>query len=426
MNDRLDPFDELAALFLTEPEGSTTPPTATAPREATIEIIEVGSLPVRAALWLPPYADQVAAGVGPVALLRLDLDAPVLQLFRAPPALRARRWVSLRDAMAELQGQITHWVVRPPLQSGAAAAVAAGADRITILSSANDSARVDAYQRAKALVEAAESAGLQVPAVQLAVLGSDTAAAELMQERLSTTTSSFLSIQVPLAMAVPRIDAVMGASDPMDFPNDPVPSLAAVLSSIRAPVAPRMAAPPPPPPPTAAPAPSQAAAPRRPAAQRRVVEAPPELVGAPAKLPPKPAVEVEPKDPGDALEPSELGRPVPLARFIEGVTDLEIRPPGHERVEIGVDAAGTLHVISREADMRSLHNVAAWARAHREILERACPGHAIDPAGRTVLHVFTDRPATLADLHGCELRLHVLAPVDVHGRRGWYAAPLNG
>ena len=31
----------------------------------------------------------------------------------------------------------------------------------------------------------------------------------------------------------------------------------------------------------------------------------------------------------------------------------------------------------------------------------------------------------LANLHGADLRLHVLAPVDVEGRRGWYSAPLN-
>jgi len=39
--------------------------------------------------------------------------------------------------------------------------------------------------------------------------------------------------------------------------------------------------------------------------------------------------------------------------------------------------------------------------------------------------VFTDRPASLADLHGCDLRLHLLTPITVDGRRGWYHAPLN-
>ena len=55
----------------------------------------------------------------------------------------------------------------------------------------------------------------------------------------------------------------------------------------------------------------------------------------------------------------------------------------------------------------------------------ACREHNIDPAGRTVCHVFTDAPVSVSDLHGTNLRLHVLAPVDVEGKRGWYAAALN-
>ncbi len=40
-------------------------------------------------------------------------------------------------------------------------------------------------------------------------------------------------------------------------------------------------------------------------------------------------------------------------------------------------------------------------------------------------HLFSDQPARLADLHGTGLQLHVLAPVTVEGRQGWYTAPLN-
>ncbi|MHC4273568.1 MAG: hypothetical protein ACYSUR_07850, partial [Planctomycetota bacterium] len=86
---------------------------------------------------------------------------------------------------------------------------------------------------------------------------------------------------------------------------------------------------------------------------------------------------------------------------------------------------GRLHVIARHEQLRELHIVEAWARAHRELIARACPEHWIDPAAGTVCHVFTDEPAAVADLHGSALRLHVLAPVFVDGRQGWYAAPLN-
>jgi hypothetical protein len=55
----------------------------------------------------------------------------------------------------------------------------------------------------------------------------------------------------------------------------------------------------------------------------------------------------------------------------------------------------------------------------------ACPEHVIDPAATVQLHVFATEPLEVADLHGSDMHLHVLAPVDVDGKRGWYAARLN-
>ena len=81
-------------------------------------------------------------------------------------------------------------------------------------------------------------------------------------------------------------------------------------------------------------------------------------------------------------------------------------------------------MVAREADRRALHIVAAWARTHRELISLTSP-HYIDPAVKVVCHVFTDEPSSLCDLHGTDLRLHVLAQVTVEGKRGWYAAPLN-
>ncbi len=172
-------------------------------------------------------------------------------------------------------------------------------------------------------------------------------------------------------------------------------------------------------------------APHRAPAPERVPEPvePPEPQPTPetqqVKMAPKPSVAVEPKRPAREREPQQEGAPVSLAEYVDGVTLLDVRCPGHEQLELGVDPAGRLNVITRETHLRAAHVVEAWARTHREIIARACQGTWIDPAGRTVLHVFTDRPASLADLHGSDLRLHVLAPVDVEGRRGWYHAPLN-
>ena len=45
-----DPFDELAALFLTDPDR----PAGDRAQRATVELLIVGHLPVRGSLWLVP------------------------------------------------------------------------------------------------------------------------------------------------------------------------------------------------------------------------------------------------------------------------------------------------------------------------------------------------------------------------------------
>ncbi|MCH9006977.1 hypothetical protein IIA29_03050 [candidate division KSB1 bacterium] len=123
------------------------------------------------------------------------------------------------------------------------------------------------------------------------------------------------------------------------------------------------------------------------------------------KLAPKPRIELESKPPSGTREPDKQGAAVLLAGWVDDVLPLETRSPGHERLEIAVDPAGRLHVLAHEQDMRGLSVVAAWAVAHAELIARAFPDRWIDPTANPVLHVFTDRPASLADLHGSDLRL---------------------
>jgi hypothetical protein len=249
----------------------------------------------------------------------------------------------------------------------------------------------------------------------LAVLGADRHSAELFHRRLSHAASTALGVELSLAACVQRIDATMRASDVLAYPAEPSPDLASVLNWIRGTrphaAPPRAAFSPPFPAPVANGPP----------------EAPETSSAAPTtrKLDPKPAVKLEPKAPAAAVEPDRDEHGVSLARFVEGLAPLDVRCPGHEQLEIGSDDQGRLHVLARESDLRGLHIVEAWARAHRELIARACPGHCLDPQARSVLHVFTDRPASVADLHGSDLCLHVLAPVTVEGRVGWYHAALN-
>ncbi len=393
-----DPFDELAALFLTEPDD---PPAVQAP---ACELVVVGSLPVRASVWLAPYADAVARECGPVALLRLDGEAPTLQVIRAEwPRRPPPR--SLSSAIADVAGEVAAWIVRPPGGAPAAELLDAGADRVVVLSSVNETAIVRAYQEIKSLWTVAAARRSLLPPLGLAVLGADRHSAELFHRRLSHAASTALGVELSLAACVQRIDATMRSSDVLTYPAEQTPDLASVLEWIRGTRTQHA-------PPRAVSAPPAAPEPRS--------AAPTTL-----KLDPKPAVKLEPKAPSIGLDPDRDEPGDSLARFVEGIASLDVRCPGHEQLEIGSDEEGRLHVLARESDLRGLHIVEAWVRAHHELIARACPGHHLDPQAKSVLHVFTDRPASVADLHGSDLRLHVLAPVTVEGKVGWYHAALK-
>ncbi|NNM25967.1 MAG: hypothetical protein HKO59_08280, partial [Phycisphaerales bacterium] len=149
---------------------------------------------------------------------------------------------------------------------------------------------------------------------------------------------------------------------------------------------------------------------------------------APVKLAPKTKAGsvLEPKGVDDKpAEPVADGGPVPLATHVAGLHAIAPRCPGHERVELALDAKGRIHLLGSAETMRAMPVVETWAHAHRELIDLACPHHEVDPRGVIVCHLFGAAPLDVADLHASRIHLHVLAPVDVAGKRGWYAAPLN-
>jgi hypothetical protein len=495
MSRTLDPFDELAAMFLTAPAAiapqssfpggnedaslqAAAPPktrsshapgqasTMENPRNAApiTELLVTGHLPVRGGLWLTPYADALARQHGAAALVRIDGDEPSLQLLR--PLDQATAFPgdqSLEQSIHELGAVADVWVIRPPAATPHNDLLAVTADRITLLSSADEAAVVAAYQSVKDLAQAAEQSGGRLPAIGLAIVGTDARTAAAVVERLNRTTVSFLGVEIKLVMCLPRMDAGVKSTRYLVFRSDNSCSLADVTRWIGSAKAKRVAARRDEPREVAGqlyadrldahvvdarsilasePAIERPAHARTslhstttmPLPQRALPAQPPHDSTAAAasaphaphiKLAPKPSIDIEPKQPSRAAEPDDHGKPVPLATHVEGLTLLPLRAPGHERIELAIDRAGRLHLLGRESTLREMTIVEAWAKAHRELIAMACPSHPIDPSAKTVGHVFTDQPATLADLHGTGLRLHVLAPVVVNGRTGWYAAALN-
>jgi hypothetical protein len=503
----MDPFDELAALFLTEPDvpGQRE---AAARRELTTELVVVGHLPVRAGLWLTPYVDAIARQNGPAALIRIDGAAATVEILRASEAgLPIQQPADLRQAVSCVAGQIAVCAIRCSEPASASEIVRSGADRITLLSSADEAAVVAAYGIVKDLVEAAEKAGIAIPRLGLAVIGSSEHQASRMVDRLNRTTATFLGVRIPLIACLSRMDAAVRTTRYWQFSGTQAVVPADLVSNLRdshasavrdhvhldathmqrpvreLPVNVSKSTPAVPPTLRREPPVIHVEVPRRREPAERPVSdvrdqsgilgsnsARSELGGSagaahrrdPAssfrpheevhdsddrsdfasfaafgvaaaapgvrtvKMPPKPAHQLETKRASTAVEPDQHGHPVSLASHVGGLTSLDqIRCPGRERVEIALDEHGGLHLLAREPFMRDLWAVEAWFRAHLDLLRLACSHHAIDMGRKVQMHLFTDRPASVADLQASSLRLYVLAPVQVGQQLAWYCAPLK-
>ncbi len=448
MPNAANPFDELAAMFLTGGDGAvaTIPPRSPAAassqnagpsqsktKQPIIELLITGNLPVRGNLWLTPYADKISRQSGTTAMVRLDGPDPGLQLLNASAEITAK---SLDAApfrlFSSLGSDVDAWIVRAPSGLDVSELVAATTgriDRLTILTSADEAALVAAYQTIKELVEAetpeseerSESTN-HLPPLRLAIVGVDSATAASVVERFNRTALSFLGVEVQLGLCLPRMDAGARGMRTISFGNDHPLHLSETLAEIdRARKTPRQT--------------RTAAAVDRTAMNRH--HTPPSVLkldgngsAQPAnhgvKIAPKPSLSIEPKHEVVATQKSSLpSAAADLASHIEGLTLLPMRSPGHERVELAVDGSGRLHLLAQEQFLRELTIVQQWAATHASLLNMACPRHSINVQQKPHCHLFTSTPASLADLHGTDIRLHVLAPVAVNGQTAWYSAPLN-
>lgn len=465
-----DPFDELAGMFMTAGPATETPSrsaVAEAPPRARTELLVVGHLPVRAALWLAPYADAAAREVGPVGLVRLDGDEPMMQLFAevgaAPPELPADSGRSLREAMLALRGQVRKWIVRPSSRTSVTELLGFAADRVVVLTGADQVAVVNTYELVKALHETARAEGLPRPELAVAVIGSSAEDGRAVADRIGRVTEERLGIELAFDRALPRMDASPRGTPLRAFPGPQPPSLADVRAWATGGGRPserreKPAATPEPgtdgfatAPPTATSTPQRpdatiapaapsavppiaepAAAPTAPVAPTAATPASPfpePIEGTTPRrvirMAPRAEAEIEPKAPVADSEPNEAGRPIALSAHVAGLRSLRPRCPGRERVELALDGEGRLHLLARVDELRAVRFVETWARAHRELIEMASPGERFGPPRDATVHLFTDAPRAVRDLVGAGLHLHLLAPVDAGGTRAWYHAELD-
>ncbi len=116
---------------------------------------------------------------------------------------------------------------------------------------------------------------------------------------------------------------------------------------------------------------------------------------------------------------------VTLSSYIDGLLAIAPRCPEHEHVELAVDGEGCVHLLANAEDFRDVTIVQGWLTRHRSILSLACGGLELNYSELPVQHLFTDDAVSVADLHGCGVRLHLLTDVEVDGKTGKFSTPLN-
>lgn len=460
MAETRDHIRALADLYLT---GGQAIASAPEPRQngrgdhrPLVEIILVGHLPVRAGLWLTQYADDVAREEGATALLRLDTEQVILEILRgSESAARASAASTLNEAIACAGPQVRRWILRPAVEERVTSLLEAEVDVITILSGADEAAIVAAYRTIKELFDAASRIEHPLPAIELAILGADPVAARQAAESIRDTAQLHMGLSIPLRRSV-RAMGSLGSTLHFRFPSEHAMSLDELVKTLSAsfgPVAdtngessmgselppivaeelevrtesqplPRMRS-------LVTPIGHRGfSVPAFDSESREEAPAMPKPAPAatsedPIRLRPKLGVQVEPKQfasraPGRAAPPAQ-----PLATWIEGLALLQVRCPDAPEVEIAVDATGGLHVLAWEDRLRALTHVTVWLRKHRELVSMACLDYRINTESAIICHLVTSEPRRVADLHGSDLRLHVLAPVEVEGKCGWFSAVLS-
>lgn len=376
-------YDALADLFLDDERHDPIPfpqepPSPLLATERVIEGLIVGHLPVLASAWVSQYARHRNRELGcPIALMRLRAGRASIDLFGVDDADSAD---SFEDAVRLADQVDAAWILRVD-EPDEPRLADADIDDLTLLTGADQAAIVASYRVIKRL--AGEVEPEDGPAhVRLAAMGSDERGAATIGEKVKRAATTFLGCEIEVAGVVSRIEPGRACTifdAPMDLSVD------RVVDAIRA----------------------VAIAPAR---DEDII------VGASVD------------EPAPAEQPEPLAAPAhpttTLASHVNGLHALPTTCPYAEGVELARDDAGRLHLLSSAAPsgVAGLLSAKQWATMHAALLAAA---HGPLDAREAVCHLMTDDAGSARSMLDTDLRVHLLAQVEVEGRRGWYCTPLN-
>ncbi len=421
---------------------------------AFVECVVVGNLPVLASAWAAQYVREVArASQRPVAYLRVQAGFVTVELVGGAPdreGVPAPVLPPVADLGAALRLAATmtgRWVVRVDHADEATVAARQSVQLVTLITGADEAARVQAYGSLKELAERLPGTDeIRGPVVRVAIMSAAEAAAEQAGRRVAETVRQFLGRDVELAVCSARIRASRSAellfNGRVDLPTTEIlQQLELVLHETTAaegspPAAPTRDAPEQPSPIRSDAGPAGA----RPNADDPILPTPAteEATGATSSEVRSPTgSQVEPESrpgpfgapPSPAVQVGATADAPDLADFLTGVTPLEARCPYAPDVRLGLGADGAVHLLAAtdpsvgdEPAVLSLLVASSWVETHAPLLG-AMTSRTV---GRTrVLHLFTPSPKASRRLLDTEVRVHAISRLTVGGTVGWCCLELN-
>lgn len=374
-------YAQLAALFTTSDDSpaSTT----------SIELLLPAHLPVQGGLWLVPYAGREAAH-GLSILVRMHEETVDVAAI-GMGSVDITECNSIEEVIQRVDIPVENWIVQPPSDADPTSLLHCDADCVTLLSGADQAAVVGAYRLLKGLI-AATGENQPLPPLRLIIVGAEERSSSDAASRIVQTAYHQLGVQIEVGQPLPAMNSsntvvsqvsFVRSSNVVDFMSRIRNSIGQETTPIEdeLPVSPRFT-------------PVQEQVPVQHEQQvEKVVEAKPSIVT--------------------------------LSSYIDGLLAIAPRCPEHEHVELAVDGEGCVHLLANAEDFRDVTIVQGWLTRHRSILSLACGGLELNYSELPVQHLFTDDAVSVADLHGCGVRLHLLTDVEVDGKTGKFSTPLN-
>jgi len=382
-------YAQLAALFTTcENDDVGT----------SIELLLPAHLPVQGGLWLVPYAGREAAQ-GTSILVRMHEDTIDVAVL-GQGNFDVTSCVSMEDVLQKINAPNIHWVVQPPTDADPTSLLHCDADRVTLLSGADQAAVVGAYRLLKGLITTSSEAK-ELPNIQLVIVGAEERAATDAATRIVQTAHHQLGVHVEVGTALPAMGSSTKVISQVSFPRGS--NVVDLLGRIRNGETTE----------EACPTTTRFAKPVVPVIPEPSTEVASEAV-------------IQPESTDQRIDTTVVANETATyASYVDGLLAITPRCPEHEQVELAVDSNGCLHILADAQNIRNTSIVSAWAVRHNALLTMACGGLCIDTTTPPVQHLFTSDAVSVVDLYGTGLRMHLLTDIEVDGQLGKFCTPLN-